>query len=355
MALVRILLGLAISAVCVVALLSQIDLSLTWSYLTQAQPIWLLVAVGLLCVAMSTKIFRWQQLYYPTQGLGFWNLTSALFIGYMVMSLAPLRLGELVRAYLVGRKEPVTFPQSVGTILVEKVLDVLTLLLFLAVLGLLVPLPTLGVPGPVLAAAGVGGVAVLIGLALLPQQRVLHVLARLQQYLPGSARWNLVKTVAPFLEALAVLRHRRVLVPVTLWSLASWTLAVLVNLSVMQAMDIRAPLAAAVFLTIASNLAAVVPSAPGYVGVFHAVTVLALVPFGVDSSHALGYALVLHALVYGCFVVGGLYFTWRGGYRLADLWPSSKAAAPPAAAPPATAPAPEPELVSAGRTPDRPR
>ena len=56
--------------------------------------------------------------------------------------------------------------------------------------------------------------------------------------------------------------------------------------------------------------------------------------------------LVLHALVYGTFVVVGLFFTWRGGYRLSDLSPGS----PSAVGPPV---APAPELVSAGATRDR--
>src|SRR5207237_358782 len=67
-------------------------------------------------------------LYYPTRGLRRAHPTSALYIGDMVSSLVPMRLGELVRAYLIGKTEPVTFSQSVGTVLVEKVLDVVTIL-----------------------------------------------------------------------------------------------------------------------------------------------------------------------------------------------------------------------------------
>src|SRR5829696_7784091 len=143
MAYLRILLGLAISAGCIAALLTQIDLGLAWAALTRANPLWLLLALVILAVTMFTKIYRWGLLYYPTTGLRLRNLTSALFIGYMVLSLVPLRLGELVRAYLIGKTEPVSFSQSVGTILVEKVLDVATILLFLAglaVFGLLPPL-----------------------------------------------------------------------------------------------------------------------------------------------------------------------------------------------------------------------
>ena len=91
-------------------------------------------------------------------------------------------------------------------------LDIVTILGFLAVLGLIMPLPPqVAGSGPLLAATGLGGLAVLFGLAWLPREKVLRVLARLQLYVPGSRRWNLVKVLGPFLEALAILRYWRLL------------------------------------------------------------------------------------------------------------------------------------------------
>jgi glycosyltransferase 2 family protein len=329
----RILIGLAISIACVIVLLSQINLQLTAAALGRAQPAWLVLAVVILLVTMLTKSYRWGLLYYPTRGLHFGNLTSALFIGYMVSSLVPMRLGELVRAYLIGKKEPVTFSQSVGTILVEKVLDIVTILGFLAVLGLIMPLPPqVAGSGPLLAATGLGGLAVLFGLAWLPREKVLRVLARLQLYVPGSRRWNLVKVLGPFLEALAILRYWRLLPALAFWSVLNWSLSALINYVVMLAMDVPAPFAAAIFLMVVANLGMVVPSAPGYVGVFHALAVLALSAFGVDPSYAMGYAVVLHAIVYGTFIVVGLLCAWRGGYRLGDLRPGQGPPAPGPAA-----------------------
>src|SRR5581483_2545509 len=287
MSYLRVAVGLAISVACLAALLTQIDLRLTWSALSRAQPAWLVLAVVVLLVTMGTKAYRWGLLYYPLRGLRLGNLTSALFIGYMVSALLPMRLGELVRAYLIRRKRPATFTQSVGTILVEKVLDVLTILGFLAALGLLMPLPEqLADHGPKLAAVGIGGLAALFALAWLPRERVLHVLARLQLYLPGSRHWNLVKLVGPFLEALAILRYWRLLPALAFWSVLNWGLSTLINYLVMVALGVPAPFSAAVFLMIFSNLTMVVPSAPGYVGVFHYVAVLALGAFGVDTNTA---------------------------------------------------------------------
>jgi uncharacterized membrane protein YbhN (UPF0104 family) len=93
-----------------------------------------------------------------------------------------------------------------------------------------------------------------------------------------------------------------------------------VNYAAMQAFDLPLPAAAAVFLMIVTNLGMVVPSAPGYVGVFEGLTVMALNPYGVDPNQALAYSLALHIMVYGFFIVVGLWCVWRGGYRWNDLF-----------------------------------
>src|SRR3712207_3024678 len=145
---------------------------------------------------------------------------------------------------------------------------------------------------------GLGGLGTLLALAWLPREFVLRVLARVQLHLPGSRRWNLVKLVGPFLDALAILRYRQLLPALAFWSLLNWGLSALVNYVAMLALDVPAPVTAAVFLMIVTNLGAIVPSAPGYVGVFEGLALVSLTPYGVDPNVAMGYALALHALVY---------------------------------------------------------
>src|SRR3954447_16990080 len=111
----RIGLGLAISVACIVAVVSRVDLQVTWGVLTHAQPLWLGAALLMVLAAWGLKSRRWGLLYYPVVGLRFRHLVSAMLIGYLASSILPLRLGELVRVYLIGRTEPVTFTRSLGT------------------------------------------------------------------------------------------------------------------------------------------------------------------------------------------------------------------------------------------------
>jgi uncharacterized membrane protein YbhN (UPF0104 family) len=78
-------------------------------------------------------------------------------------------------------------------------------------------------------------------------------------------------------------------------------------------------LAAILFVVVLTSTGQAVPSSPGYVGVYHAASVLALTAFGVDTATALGIALITHALSYGSLVVVGLVALWTGGYTFDDL------------------------------------
>jgi glycosyltransferase 2 family protein len=347
------LVGLIISGICVVVLVSQIDLQQTWSTLTHPQPAWLLLTVVALLLTMASKACRWSLLYYPTRGLRFGSLLSALFVGYTVSFLVPLRLGELVRALLVVRREPVSLAQTAGTILVERILDLITILGFLVLLAALGQLPPLAVPGTLLLAVGAGGIAALVGLAWLPRDRLLGLLAHLQRYLPSSPRWDLARLVGPFLEALAILRYRRLLPPLAAWSVLGWLLTALIDYTVMRALDVPAPFSAAIFLMVVVNLGAIVPSAPGAIGVFHGLVAVTLALYGVDPSVAAGYAVLLYAVTNGSLVAGGLYCAWRTGYGLADLRGSAAEAARSARRPPLVPVGAAPSATLEARSPVR--
>ena len=82
-------------------------------------------------------------------------------VGYMANNLLPLRLGELVRSYYVGEREGVSKTAALATILIERLMDALTLIVFVAVIAVFVPLNAVAegfgdrssVPWPLLAAA----------------------------------------------------------------------------------------------------------------------------------------------------------------------------------------------------------
>jgi hypothetical protein len=95
------------------------------------------------------------------------------------------------------------------------------------------------------------------------------------------------------------------------WSWFAWTGAFAINFSLMRALRIDAPFTVAVLLTCTTNLAMLIPSSPGYVGVFHAAATLSLLPFDVGPGRALSFAILAHLVnVVPVSVLGAAFLLW---------------------------------------------
>jgi hypothetical protein len=125
-----------------------------------------------------------------------------------------------------------------------------------------------------------------------------------------------------FAEGLRQLLVRRNVARVWGTSLFAWACAFAINFFLLKALHIDAPPAVAVLVTCTTNLAMLIPSSPGYIGVFHLAATLSLVPFNVDEARALSFAIVAHlvnvlpvSLLGALFLVAGresVSLDWRG-------------------------------------------
>jgi uncharacterized protein (TIRG00374 family) len=87
---------------------------------------------------------------------------------------------------------------------------------------------------------------------------------------------------------------RRHVLRIWVWSWTAWLGAFAINYLLMRALNIDAPVTVAVLLTCTTNLAMLIPSSPGYIGVFHAAATLSLAPFGIGPANALSFAILAH-------------------------------------------------------------
>jgi uncharacterized membrane protein YbhN (UPF0104 family) len=226
-----------------------------------------------------------------------------MMIGYMANNVLPLRAGEVVRVYVVARRwsarlggETRSHPfwTTLATLVVERVLDSLAVVLILAVLVLIVPVPRfLELAAIVVLAIDLVGVAVLIALVAAPRAFA-QLITRL------SGRWPTLQRRAltafeTFVHGLDGIRTPSHIVPLLAWTIVVWVAPALAAWMVMwHSISIcRSSPAWAVLAFVGLGIS--IPSAPGYVGVFHAAAVLAVGLFGVSRSAGFGYALLYHA------------------------------------------------------------
>jgi glycosyltransferase 2 family protein len=316
--------GAAISAICLWLLLRSVDLGKVGETLAQANPTWIALSLGWIVLAIVLRCWRWQLLFLPQDRVSLWGTVTATMIGYMFNTVLPGRVGELARAALLSQTESVSTARAIGTILVEKILDVLVLLLLLGVLTAALPLPAEVTAVGVSASAIFGVIAILF--FVMSRFRG-QVTAWVERTIDG---WPLIKRFKPstivdlVLGSADSLRHPRLLGLQLFAAPLLWVIALLTNYSIMRAFDLQLPWTAAALVLVLTNLGMTVPSAPGYVGVYHYIAALALGLFGVGQDTAAAVAIALHAISFGSFLIGGaLLFIFglaRQHYTITDLW-----------------------------------
>ena len=261
----------------------------------------------------------------PLKPVAFPSLMSATAIGLMANMLFPARLGEIVRAWVLGRREHLDTSASFATVIVERLLDGFTILFILAALLLWVPLPM----GEGLAwALRWGGLLVLAGyLAVFAFLLYVHRataqavrgVQRVCWWLPARSLEKLCQLLQSFSEGLHTLGDRRYLGRIIAGSVALWGAIGMYNFLVVLAFQLEVPLSVGFFLLVFQAFAVMLPSSPGFMGTYHAAIVACLTLWGVTTEVALGVALVMHALGFFLTVGIGLLYLWAAGLSLFDL------------------------------------
>jgi uncharacterized protein (TIRG00374 family) len=297
----KIALGVAISVALIVYLFRSVDLAELGRQLRDAQWGWMLVATVMSPVQIWVRGRRWWYLFPP--GSNPPGLTPAMMIGYMVNNVLPARAGEVARVYVVTRRWRGTTPgvarlhpfwTTLATLVVERVLDGLAVVLILAVLVLAVPVPRIIEVGAIaMLALDLVGIGVLIALVVAPTVCA-RVITRLAGPWPRFQRWALA-TFETFVSGLDGIRTPSHAFPLIVWTIAVWLAPALAAWTVLLALDLRLPFSAVWAVLAFVGLGVSIPSTPGYVGTFHGAAVLALGLFGVSRSTGFGYALLFHA------------------------------------------------------------
>ncbi len=288
--------------------------------------------VGLLLVALVATGFtylfrtlRWQYLLLPLGHPRFGVLLRTTIIGFAATSLLPARAGELVRPYLLARREGLSATATFATIIVERLLDMLTVLgLFASFLVLFDPgmeahdprvFRALRIGGVVVGAGALGGLVALFLLAGHPD-RLARLALQADRFLPTRVAHAVSRLVRMFAEGLAVVRQPRRLAMAILLSLPLWLSIAVPIWATTQAFHIDMPYTGS-FLLMALLVVGVAVPTPGAIGGFHEAYRIGVTAFyGVPNDRAVGAAIVLHAISFVPVAVAGVILMAQDGLSL---------------------------------------
>jgi uncharacterized protein (TIRG00374 family) len=293
-----------------------------------ARPDLLVLALVMTVAMYVVRAERWQYLLAPLGKTRFRVAFRTTVIGFAVSFVLPARAGEVLRPYLLARQEQLPVTAAFATIIVERMLDLVAVLLLLALF--LIGLES----GEAAAAPRLyqtvwygGALAAPIGLAILVAmffmaghpERLHRVVLSAERILPGRLARAVAAFAKTFAEGLAVVRHPSRLVWAMAWSIVLWLLIAAQVWVVVRAFAIAVPFAGSFLITAMLVVGVALPT-PGGVGGTHEVLRLALTSFyGADNNAAVGAAILQHAVNFAPVLLLGLVFLAQDGLNLSRL------------------------------------
>lgn len=321
--------GIALGLALLGLSLRGVDLRGVLREIRSADPLLFLAAIAAATAPMVVRAWRWRVLLEPSRpGTAFRSRFEATMIGFMANNVLPARVGELARAYALSRAERVPLIASIGSLVVERLLDGIVVVSFFA---LAMAWPGFPTPG-VLAGRDPAGAALVAGALVLGFGIVLAALARwpgpavalverlAARTLPSSFRRPVIDAFTGFVSGLGALRDPRLLARAMFWSVWVWLIGAFGFWFGFLAFGIRVPFVGALFLQSLIALAVALPSAPGFFGPWEAAARLGLHGvYGVALDKALGFAIGFHMGGFLAVTLPGLYFASRLGVSLREV------------------------------------
>jgi glycosyltransferase 2 family protein len=321
-----VVIGLAVGLLAV--FLRNADLGRVWASVTSARADFLLLAVVVTCGTFVIRAERWQYLLGPLGATRFSTVFRATVIGFAASAVLPARAGEVIRPYLLARREGLSATAAFATIVVERVLDLVAVLLLMAAFliwfdpGLeardSAVFQAIRFGGLVMAPVAVGTLLLMFFMAGHPESLHRWVL-KAEAVLPARLATMIARFAQTFAEGFAVVRRPERLVAALAWSIVLWIAIAAGIWAVSVAFGVAMPFTGA-WLMLAPLVVGVAVPTPGGVGGFHeAYRIGATGFFGADNDIAVGAAIVLHAISVGPVIIAGLLFIVQDGLKLGGI------------------------------------
>jgi uncharacterized protein (TIRG00374 family) len=313
-----------------------------WVQVQRVRPELLVVSVVATVLTFLFRTIRWRYLLSPLGETRFRTVFRTTVIGFGALAILPIRVGDVIRPYLLARQERLPVTSVFATVVMERVLDLVAVLALLAtyVWGfageasfparLLNPIKV----SATIAAGVAAALLVIMWILATHPERIGGLAAALARVLPGKFSGRVGRLASTFSSGFAAARDARQLALAVLWSFVLWTCIATQAWAVTIAFGIAMPFAGSFLLQSMLVIGVAVPT-PGGVGSFHEAYRLGVTTFfGASKDQAVAAALVTHLISFIPPVLGGILFMAQDGLsfgRLEDMASSARDKEGPAA------------------------
>ena len=323
---IKYLLAAAITIAAIYVVIKDIDFPTLWGILLNVDYLYILATVPIILFSHVIRAIRWKTLLAPVhKAKSLFNLFSGVMVGYAVNAFTP-RGGELVRPFVYARREKISLTSTFATIIVERVIDILTLLIIFAVaffwnrdeIAAAFPFMT---PDKIIIYFIAPVLAVLAMIILIIYTNIGYFLLR-KLIKPFSVKFyeKLEALMVKFIRGFEFIRTPSQYFRVIMESFLMWFFYALPLYITFFAFDFQSYLhlgmGDAVLLLIVVGIGVTIAPTPGSIGVYHYLVTLAMTNlYDISKEDAFAFATVAHAVNYIVQISVGAAFLLRENMR----------------------------------------
>jgi uncharacterized protein (TIRG00374 family) len=327
-------LGFIISVVIVYLAFRKIDLRQLLENLQKANYLYLIPIVVLIFLSMALRAVRWGYLLRPIKKIGFHSLFESMVISFMANNVLPARMGDFLRAYIIGRSERIKKSASFATVVLERLFDGLTVLGVLAVFLAFIEVPPGNIPfkkglmlGGYITMAICGFAFAILVIIKTRTRWFLKIILFLTRPFSAKLATRGISSVKSFKDGLISVENTATMLIALLYSLVIWAIFAYSIYLIGLAFGLKLSVAASVMVLLAICLVMMIPSTPGTIGPYHAAVAYALVLYNIPLEKALSLSIVLHAVNYIPITLAGFLYLGRQHLSLRKIREAEERAA----------------------------
>tara|TARA_B110000196_G_scaffold1721_1_gene1580 strand:- start:1820 stop:2797 length:978 start_codon:yes stop_codon:yes gene_type:complete len=276
-------------------------------------------AIIILMISCIIRAKRLQYILVPLDdGISLHHLFSSTMIGYFGNGILLFRLGEVLKAYSISVGNKVSTSESFGIIMLERIMDALTVLIMLILFLPWLPIENVTINYWVSAFAGVTVLFFIMILVLrsLDWAKLINSIS----FLSESMRKGLISIVEKIFAGVNAIKNTKHAWGILFTTLMIWVCYYVMTLWLLESCQIYLTSSGALIMLIMGAIIIAVPALPGGLGTYDAgITFSLMLIFSVSKDEALTYALISHASNYIPYlVVGSVYFV-SSGIKISDI------------------------------------
>ncbi len=312
--------GLLVSAIFIYWALPGLHLPTVVEALQSANYWWLLPGVTVYMIGLWVRTWRWQYTLRPVKLVPVVTLFPMVCIGYFGNNIFPFRAGELLRSYVLKRRTDIAISTSLATVIIERIMDGLVMLLFVFLALPFAPMPTAYRNAVIsMTVLFLAAIAIFMWMASQPQRVERFYAIVVSAVLRGPVRERTDDFYHRFMLGLRSLSQPSDVIMIFFTSVLIWLLETVKYWFVMHAFDFSVSFIVLMLMNGLVNLATTLPAAPGYIGTFDTPGIKTLETFGVNASVAASYTFTLHAALWLPVTLLGGYYFWREHLQMSDI------------------------------------